>query len=340
MDPLAIKIVAYCLIFIGLSNFFYNVLVYAGGNPFTYLAQIAARKDQFEDSGTTFGYIFYYMGSFLLFFDHLRKGGKLNWRLIVVVFIGTLLWISKGRIFLTLFYILTFVGINYFYDLTTLGKSNNRRYLFFLIFVPVIAVTLFTLRLLSSLQESGALDQSSLIAAAGDVLDSFGFYLIDKGNLPNTALFLKVIDAWERDHGFLYGQSLFSWLFNILPSGIRPENYQPSAIIKNLWYSYVPTGNLPPTGVAEMYMNFGFIGPLLGMFVLGVLIKLFYNWAIKIGDFWAYTVMVWISLSFVMIYAKGEFDNLNLIYFVILYVPYILSIIVTLVLKTTLIKSN
>ena len=55
----------------------YNVLAYAGGNPLRYLSNVAARKEEFESTGgTTLGYHFYYMASYLLFFVYLRKAKK------------------------------------------------------------------------------------------------------------------------------------------------------------------------------------------------------------------------------------------------------------------------
>ncbi len=39
---------------------------------------------------------------------------------------------------------------------------------------------------------------------------------------------------------------------------MRPEAYQPSVMIKQVWYSHLQGGNLPPTGIGEMYANFGF----------------------------------------------------------------------------------
>ena len=69
LNPHILNIFIIGMLAIGLANFGYNVLAYAGGNPLRYLSNVAARKEEFESTGgTTLGYHFYYMASYLLFF--------------------------------------------------------------------------------------------------------------------------------------------------------------------------------------------------------------------------------------------------------------------------------
>ncbi len=336
MSSYVLMVVALSMMGLGALNFFYNVVKFAGGNPVAYLSQVALRKYQFEDGGTTIGYIMYYMGTYLLSFQYLRKNKKPDLFFILCIFGGVILWASNGRIASTVFYLVTVIILFYYKGLLSLPRFNNRKYLMFTVLIPVFGIFFYFFRLLSSMSDSGMALNADTFSLLGDFFNSMSFYIIDKGNMPNTVIFIKVLDAWKIDHGFMYGESLVSWIMNILPSKIRPENYQPSAIIKQLWYSHAEGGHLPPTGVAEMYINFGPFGPFVGMFFLGLMIKLFYNAVIKSASFWSYLILAQISVTFIMLYPKGEFDNLNLIYVFFSYFPMILVKLFTSMFKVPL----
>ncbi|MGO4292724.1 O-antigen polymerase [Chitinophaga sp. RAB17] len=337
INPYVLNLVVMAMMGLGILNFFYNVLIYAGGNPLTYLSQIALRKHQFEEaganSGTTVGYIFYYMGTYLLAFSYLRKDKNPDWLFWLCVITGAILQGSNGRIYSTIIYFVSFIAIFYFRNVVNNRPLKNKTYIASMVLIPILAIATYFLRLLSSLKEMGVLDKGNALDMAVEFKDTMAFSIIDKGNMPNTAIFIKVLDSWKTDHGYMYGESLVSWMVNILPSAIKPIGYQPSAIIKNLWYAYVPTGNLPPTGVAEMYINFGPVGPFLGMFALGVAIKAFYVFVIKSRNYWNYLLLILISLAFIMIYPKGEFDNLNFLYVFITYCPFLVAIFISLFLR-------
>lgn len=323
-NPYVINMIIIGMLIVGMSNFLYNVLIYAGGNPVTYLSNIAIRKMEFEDTGgSTLGYLFFYMGTYLLTYNYLRRKEKPDMFLALVIIIGVVLMASTGRIYATMAYFLSYIAIFYFNSLINKKEPSNRKYVLYLVLIPVLGTVLYFLRVASSIF-IGSNSKNSLSDMAGNFVELLGFYAIDKGNTPNVAVFMKTLDSWEAEHGFLGGTSLISWIINAIPKNIRPEGYQPSVMIKDLWYSHHPGGALPPTGVGEMYMNFGPVGPFLGMFVLGLVIKIFYVSVVKSRSYWNYLLLAQILFSFILLYPKGEFDNLNLIYVFLAYFPLLL----------------
>ena len=112
-------------------------------------------------------------------------------------------------------------------------------------------------------------------ASFGELAQGFlkviGFYAFDKGNTPNVAVFMKIIDSSKADYGYLYGESLFSGIVNNLPSAFKPKAGAgiTSFMVRDLWYPNVAGGALPTTAVGEWYMNFGPVGPFVGMFLVG-----------------------------------------------------------------------
>jgi oligosaccharide repeat unit polymerase len=296
---------------IGIANFAYNVSTLAGGSILQYMANVSVRHLEFENQGTTLGYMFAYNGMFIWFFKLARRHIYWNKYFIVFLIISILMKASTGRIFGTMLYMFSFVGIYYFLEASKNKVINNTKYYLAVIGILIFGVVFYFLRIISSLFYNNMLH----LSVGTELLNGFkfiGYYAVDKGNIPNLGVFLKIVDSWGTDIGYLYGQSLFTWITNILPPSMRPEAYQPSVMIKQVWYSHLQGGNLPPTGIGEMYANFGFLGPALGMFLFGCFAALLYNYTIKSKSFWVLAIYIQIAIGFIMLYPKGEFDNLTL----------------------------
>jgi hypothetical protein len=145
-----------------------------------------------------------------------------------------------------------------------------------------------------------------------ELIRSIGYYAFDKGNTPNVAILMKIIDSWGKDIGYKLGSSLFYPFFSILPGEYQPSvNLMPSIIIKQRWFSHIEGGFLPPTGIGEMYANFSFFGPFIGMFGFGILGAMLYNFLQKRATHLRLFIYLYFSLNFYMIYPKGEFSNLS-----------------------------
>jgi hypothetical protein len=165
---------------------------------------------------------------------------------------------------------------------------------------------------------SDKLGRYTIVNLFSGFLSNIGYFAIDKSNIPNIPIFMKIIDSWADDVGFLYGQSFLKPFMAILPSSLRPESfgYSLGMTIKETWYSNMRMGGQPPTGVGEMYMNFGWLGPFLGMFMFGAFCAWLYNLLNKTKSYWVLVAYSQILFGFVLFYPKGEFMNLQFFYFI------------------------
>jgi hypothetical protein len=299
---------------IGVANFSLNVLVYAGGNVFKYMANVSLRYMEFEEQGTTLGYLFSYTAMYLWHFKIVRRGRLVTPGFLLFLLITGMMVASTGRVFSTLLHIASFFCIMYFVELQRRGKPPDSKYAGLLFGTAVLGIGLYFMRLLSSMAYNNMI-KGGLLASVTPLLTAFGYFAIGKGNLPNVALFLKIIDAWKDDIGFLYGQSLITWVLNILPSALRPKGYQPSVMIYEAWYThFVGGGHPPPTGIGEMYLNFGVLGPVLGMLAFGAGMGILYKVMLKSRSYLFLAIFSQIAIGFVMLYPKTEFDNMTLWY--------------------------
>ncbi|MCT7911789.1 oligosaccharide repeat unit polymerase [Arcobacter lacus] len=319
MKTINITILIFSLI--GLSNFIINIFKFSSGNILDYFTNISIRQLEFETlGGTTLGYWFVFLACYLWFYKILKYKNKNEYFIFILyLLLSIIMKASLGRITDTIFYVLSFFVIYYFININT-QLNNHRRYFILLLLLLLMAVLFFFFRFTSSLSYNDMLNSSFL----STILDFFTFdtillYIVDNGNIPNIPILMKIIDSWEFDIGFLYGESLFSWLYGFFPSDIRPDRYQVSFLIKDIWFDQIDGGSLPPTGMGEMFANFGYIGGLWGMFLFGVIIAFIYNLLYTFNNYWYLLIFVNITLNFITIFPKGEVDNLS----VLLIIPYI-----------------
>jgi oligosaccharide repeat unit polymerase len=320
-------IVTKCLIVLfiiaGIINLLGNINTVDGGDFFKYMSNMGD-IDRTQNLGL--GYLLYPMAVYLLIYLYFKQGKTIDVFFLAVVIIGFIMKLSTGRIASAFFYVISILVLIYYNQKTNLQtKFTNKSYYATFFVIILLGFFFFFFRRVGNLiyQQGGI--SSEIVEGLND---NASYLLIGSGNIPNTPLFMKIIDSWEIDHGFLYGESFITWLYNGVPSRIKPLDYQPSVMIKQLWYPG-PGGNLPPTSVGEMYMNFGFWGPVAGLFFVGLLFKLIKNYVVKSGKYWVYVIYASIFLPFTLIYPKGEFDNINMKNLITYLIPYILVIILS-----------
>lgn len=307
-----INIVVFVFVSIGILNFIQNIITFANGNFFVYFSNISLRFQEFSTTGTTLGYTLAYNAMYIWLFKLFRENDrKLNLKYLFILLLTIIMKASTGRVFGTLLYISSFIALYYFYEINQNNRIKNRKYYLFGLLLFFSGVLFYFFRIISSLSVNKSV-VGGILKELSHLFDLFFFLAVDQGNVPNFGLLLKIIDSWGNDIGFLHGESLLTWIYGFLPSFLRPEGYQPSVLIKNTWYSHLPTGNLPPTGIGEMYANFGILGPFIGMFAFGCLMGYIYNYTTKKCNYWIYVIYVQITIGFIMLYPKGEFDNLSL----------------------------
>ena len=298
---------------LGVLNFIVNIWKISGGDIIAYLSTMSIRLalDK-EIPHTTLFYISTYLSIYLLIY-YLKRCRKNTTIIIFPLSVAIFILASTGRIFNTISYILSVLAV-YYYIYSDRQKANyNRKYLLVLATVVSSSVLLYLFRFATSaiLSMESAFDLPDFLGGL-NLADGLRFIFFETGNVPNIPVLMKIIDSWGNEIGFLYGQSLVSWVVNILPSSIRPEGYQPSVMIMKAGWFPDALGAHPPTGIGEMYANFGMLGPFLGMFSFGYLCAILYNLLGRYNNFWMLVAYCQILTGFVFLYAKGEFDNLSL----------------------------
>lgn len=305
-----LNIVIIIFLTIGLANFAYNVLTMAGGSILEYMKNVAVRQLEYErHGGSDIGYLLYFTAMYLWYFKLIRQR-KISIIFTIFLLVTIVIKASTGRIFGTLTYLGNFVVIYYFNTLSRKRYVNNRIYILCFMITGALGLLFYCLRILSSLEYSNMLNTNTFsLLPLFFQFDNILHFAVDKGNIPSIPIVMKIIRDWPSDIGYLWGSSLISTIFHVLPSSLRTVPYQASVMIKEAWYSSTLGGNLPPTGIGEMYANFGFLGPILGMLGFGMLCGFIYNYLLKSKSFWVLVVYSNILLSFILIYPKDEFDN-------------------------------
>ncbi len=300
------------LFFIGVLNFIYNIKVIANWDILYFYQTISIRNiiDE-QTSNTTIFYVFTYISLFLWTYFRIKQKSYNKFyymSLIIVLF----MLISTGRVYFTVSY---FLSLLMFIKICKGNDLSLKKALPYIFLVPLILISLlvfYLFRLYGNLGLNNVDISFSNLFFNFFNTDMVSIFIIDNGNIPNLPVLMKIIDSWDADLPHLYGSSLVSWVFNFFPTIIRPINYQPSALIaQTTWFSG-ENGNHPPTGIGEMYANFSFIGPFLGMFLFGLFLGFLKKIAISKNNFFILIIYSQITFSFVFLYAKGEFDNLSL----------------------------
>lgn len=316
-------------------NFGFIVLKFAGGNVVRYFQNVAVRTHEFEDGGGTtifynLGYLAIYLWQFMDF-----KLKRSRWLFLLNFLIVFAIKFSTGRITQTLFFLISVIALEYFlrYDFY---KKHTRKILFSFSIFGSVAILMYFYRLYSSVVFINQAN-TNFTEFVSEKLDysQFTESLIEKGNIPNIPILMKIIDSWESEIGFMYGKSLVMWILNFIPmskTGLLP----PSELIKEVWYPSIEGGALPPTGCGELYANFGFFGIIFGMLAFGLLMAYTYNMLNKYNNMWYLLIFINLSVFFFSVYPKGEFDNMSLY----LFLPYVFTYICILFLNQLFSKNK
>ena len=313
----------FCLI--GLVNFTYNIYSMYGGDFIGYYKNISMRSYDFSQGGSTLGYNFLYAGIYMLFIRWLQTDKNMI-STFGLVFLSIMVFSSNGRITNTIFYLGSFLMIFYynkgFYLL-------NKRFFFVGLAVAVLGVLFYSLRYASSLYYNNLYDFSSggvLDFLSGFfVLDNLALFLVDKGNIPNFALLMKVVDSWGEELNYMYGSTILFPLYGFISSDLFGLIPMPAVVVKQEWYSHILGGNLPITGMGEMIVNFSVVGFPLGMFFFGALGAFFRNLFIKMKSN-VYLIFYTNFCFFYLLYPKGEFNNFNTFWMAFSSVVFLMSL--------------
>ena len=301
---------AVCLVLIALAlaNFLANVYLVSGGNIVAYMSNIAMRPYEVADNLgiSAAGYLLGFVGVQLLAYmvGRSKASAIVLFGLLLLVLVVMTMRISQGR----LFQVLVFLGACYVAYAMGASQRNQSdvpwpRRLFYLLALAGIGVSLYFLRLASALKHLGlSVDLDTVVI----FFDQIVHFALERGNVPNFPVVFTIIERVPSDEGFLLGKSLFNWVLFLIPKSILKADYLISLWVKDKWYVDVEGGGLPPTAVGEWYANFGIVGVVGGMFLVGFLLSRIFKRA-RLSDN-PFLAVVWANLAFgfIVIYPKTD----------------------------------
>lgn len=112
-------------------------------------------------------------------------------------------------------------------------------------------------------------------------LEYLGDIFVGNRNLMGIDKTSHIIAAIPSKIPYQYGKTMFSWVFAPIPRSIWPGKppITPGGQIAEEIYHFGEGafgGGIPPSLIAEFYMNFGILGIIFGMFFIGLFLKFTY----------------------------------------------------------------
>lgn len=297
---------------IGITNLIYNIVSTSEGNVIHYIENIVSRSKEFKESGTTIFYHFSYISIYLYIVYAYCKKKVLALNLTFYTFLSftLLMKFSTGRITNTLFFIMSIIALIYLLKLSDNHKIKNSKY--YLSFIPlgIFGVLFYSFRIVSSYLSYEM--NMTFFKSVKMVIDDFGYYAIDKGNLPNLPIMMKIIDSWGEDIGYLWGKSYLSVLQSLFQIEFIKNNFPIVSVkVKEVWYSHVFGGALPPSIIGEAYSNFGIFGIIIFPVFFGLIVGLSYRYVLIKRSIWLHIICIQILVGFIFIAPKVESTNLS-----------------------------
>jgi oligosaccharide repeat unit polymerase len=142
----------------------------------------------------------------------------------------------------------------------------------------VLAIGSVALVIMTSLRETHSKIRSQTAVSKNPLVimvTSLNFLGVDKTS--------QIIDKVPKKMRFQFGESLFLWVLAPIPRTMwpkKPEMTYGRVIGEKIYEKRdenSPGGGVPPGYIAELYLNFGYLGIVAGMFLFGVCARLFYD---------------------------------------------------------------
>ena len=181
--------------------------------------------------------------------------------------------------------------------------SGNRAFIIFDLLLPVLiiwhyrikriniiqAILLGLLITFSSLVYIGFLrgsnifkgyDSKRFVETAQNTISNFSHQLFAGTDLIQFDVLITVVDAFPQDEEYLYGQSFLSIISAPIPRAIYPEkpergNWIFTKKVFPEWHNR--KSGITVTYIGDFYMNFGPLGVIIGMMLLGWIVRMSYN---------------------------------------------------------------
>ena len=296
------------LFVISVLNFYANVILISGGNLIAYLSDIAIRPYQIVDNAgiSASGYVLGFIGIQVIAYVAGRNAVTRSQLVLLLLAIGVILMmrLSQGRIFQTL------VLLGACFTAYSLGAASRDgrpipwpKQVHLLGMMAVVGLMIYFMRIASALSHLGQTVTVDNVKTFGSSLVHFA---LQRGNVPNFPVVFTIIDKMPAEQNFFLGSTLFNWAIYFIPKSLLKADYLISLRIKEMWYLDIEGGGLPPTAVGEWYANFGFAGVVVGMFIVGLIMGLFYKRAAISKSPFAAVLWANLSFGFVVIYPKTD----------------------------------
>lgn len=302
-----LNVVVFFYSVLGIGNFIYNVYSVSGGSLTQYFGTLSLRKYQFEEGGTDVFYNLLYVAVYLKLYKNTKHGRFFDITTILYIALCCVVRFSTGRIIQSLIFV-GIIFLLYYQFKRKSGEQIKKIYIILLSILAVIGVTLiYFFRMYTNAVYIGSAS-SGFLNFFSNISAEFGYYLFDKGNTANIGLLTKIVHSWQDDFGFFYGRTIFNALTSVLPNmqDIFPSISQ---IIKDGWFGSYNSGALPPTIVGECYANFGSIGVVIIMYLLGMAMGKLFHWIQNKDSYWANLIYIIILLEFFFLIPKNDFSN-------------------------------
>ena len=302
-------LVMFTFITIGAINFLYNLKIVSNFSIIDYFVNIKYYGSYIgERYGlTTLGYQFYGIAAFIGYFEF-KRGNLSRFFCYSIILSYFIIYASKGRITQTVTTIIIFFLLSVYTNRHKLNWSTLASIAAF----GLLAISLFFYRRFTEIRRVYNIDLSDFIEVLSPSRILFG-----GGNLPNISALMKILDSWAIDIGYLFGQTIPSGLYVFIPSFLKPEILKGNTvswISKNAWYQADEGGGgIPPGILGDWYANFGNVGIVLGMFLLGILFSKIYNYVLRNNRYMLLVFYLFFLIKFVFILPKGEFSRLSYI---------------------------
>lgn len=274
---------------------------------------------------------------FPYYLDH-RKGGILFWVYSVFVLMVELLNASALTAHLLTW--CTSLVIRYRYSASGLQTKTRT----FILVGMVLVVPLLVVYGYRASNVPKLIDQREHVMKELFTVNGFiEKMVVETRNVADINILTQIVQGVPKDipfqHGstlWIFARNLYAQLFNQYDVNTRTIGQ----ILRDRWYDSVGGGR-PPTFLGELYLNFGVIGIMLGMFLLGILSSHLYRWMITSQNRWVqfvYSVVVfWLAMLI-----KADISNI-MIAMIFWTTPVIVTLVFIRMLRsfnTELMKSN
>lgn len=250
------------------------IFIFTTGGPPTTLAEISQKRFP-PTNYILWGTDLLQICALVLVFDLLQRDGKTPLRekslILIVFFLGMLIpFISSSRSGMLWFGVMSVVLYHYV-----------KNHLNIIHVLPFATVAMILASLMLGLRRTAAYPEHTLSDLKSYILPTEAMGVIFGANRNGVTIVAHIVNKTPRELEPRYGETFLHPVIFPIPRGVWPS--KPENIGQYLGETVydrgigVPGGGAPPSFVGELYLNFLTPGVLIGSFILGVLMRSFYE---------------------------------------------------------------